>query len=112
MLRGEIWWADLEEARGSTLAYNRPVLIVQSDPFNRSRIETVIVVSIRSNLELAPAPGNVSLPRRASGLPKESVANVSQIETVNKSQLIKKVGRLAPAVMRQVEDGIRLILEL
>lgn len=77
--RGEIWWANLPEARGSEPAFQRPVLVIQADSFNRSRIQTVIVAVITSNLNIANAPGNVLLPMRASRLAKESVVNVSQI---------------------------------
>jgi len=79
MYRGEIWWANLSEPVGSEPGYRRPVLIIQDDTFNQSRINTVIVAVITSNVQLAEAPGNVSLPSQASGLPKDSVVNVSQI---------------------------------
>jgi mRNA interferase MazF len=112
MLRGEIWWADIPEGAGSAPAYRRPVLIIQADAFNRSRIATVIGVGLTSNLALADAPGNVSVSRAVSGLPKDSVVNVSQIITLDRSQLTKKVGRLPAGVMRSVEDGLRLAVDL
>ena len=90
MLRGEIWWAELPKPRRSEPGYRRPLLIVQSDDFNRSRISTVIVAVITSNLRLALAPGNVALSKKASGLPKKSVVNVSQIITIDKSLLKEK----------------------
>ena len=94
MRRGEIWWASFDEPRGSEPRYHRPVVIVQSDDFNRSRIQTVIAAVISSNLNLAWAPGNVLLRARNTGLPKDSVANVSQLITVDKDLLTEKVGQL------------------
>jgi mRNA interferase MazF len=88
------------------------LLIVQSDDFNRSRIRTVIAVVITSNLRLAEAPGNVLLSRKSSGLPKKSVANVSQLITVDKSFLTKKAGKLSPQILKDAEAGIRLVLSL
>jgi mRNA interferase MazF len=92
--RGEIWWASLPEPQGSEPGYRRPVVIIQSDRFNRSQINTVIAVTISSNLRLAQAPGNVLLPHRVSGLAKDSVANVSQVITVDKSFLSEFVNTL------------------
>jgi len=88
------------------------VLVVQSDDFNRSRISTVIALVITSNLRLAQAPGNVFLPEKLTGLPKDSVANVSQIVTVDRSFLTEKIGVLPPGVIEQVETGLRLVLRL
>ncbi|MCC6126927.1 MAG: type II toxin-antitoxin system PemK/MazF family toxin [Pirellulales bacterium] len=110
--RGEIWWATLSEPRGSQPGYSRPVLIVQSDDFNRSRIGTVIAVVITSNTRLAEAPGNVLLSKKSSGLPKESVANVSQLITLDKAFLAKKVRKLAKRELAAVEAGLQLILSL
>lgn len=112
MQRGEIWWATLPKPSASEPGYKRPLLIVQSDDFNRSKIRTVIAVIITSNLRLASAPGNVLLPRKSSGLPKESVANVSQLITANKSFLTEKVGNLPPDMLQAIEAGIRLVLSL
>ena len=112
MQRGEIWWATLPEPVGSEPGYRRPVLIVQSDDFNRSRIATVIAVVITSNLRLAQAPGNVWLPCKVTGLPKDSVANVSQVVTIDKSFLTERVGRLPANLLAQVEAGLRLVLSL
>ncbi len=89
--RGEIWWADLGEPVGSEPSLRRPVLIVQDDHYNRSRLATVIVLSITSNTRLSEMPGNISLTREESNLPKESVINVSQIVTIDKSWLEDKV---------------------
>jgi len=112
MLRGEIWWADIPTDAGSAPAYRRPMLIVQSDAFNRSRIGTVVAVSLTTNPALADAPGNITLSRKHSGLPRDSVVNVSQISTLDKSQLDTRVGRLPAAAMQQVEAGLRVVLEL
>lgn len=112
MDRGTVWWASLPDPVGSMPGYRRPVLVVQADSFNRSRIETVLVVILTSNLRLAAAPGNVLLPARVTGLPKDSVANVSQIITVDKSLLTEEVGQLSPKDMLRVEAGLRLVLAL
>lgn len=112
MQRGSIWWASLPDATGSMPGYRRPVLIVQSDSFNRSRINTVIAVVLTSNIKLATAPGNVLLPARATGLPKDSVANVSQIITVDKTLLTERAGQLASRELRQIDEGLRLVLSL
>ncbi len=112
MRRGEIWWASLEEPQGSGPGYRRPVLIVQSNEFNESAIRTSICVALTSNMRLADAPGNIRLTRRASGLPLESVVNVSQLITLDKQRLTKKVGRLPAEPLRDVEAGIRLVLAL
>ena len=112
MRRGEIWWADLPDPVGSEPGFKRPVLVVQEDSFNRSCIATIVVVAITSNVFLASAPGNVRLAKNSNGLKKESVVNVSQIATLDKSFLIEKVGRLAPTKVQEVEEGIRLVLGL
>src|SRR6266540_1757108 len=87
--RGQVWWADLAEPRGSEPGFRRPLLVVQDDAFNRSRLRTVVAVVLTSNLRLVEAPGNVLIPAKASGLPKDSVANVSQIITVDREFLIE-----------------------
>ncbi|MGH7700654.1 MAG: type II toxin-antitoxin system PemK/MazF family toxin [Gemmatimonadales bacterium] len=110
--RGEIWWADLAEPRGSEPGYRRPLLIVQADAFNRSRIATTIGVVVTSNLALVEAPGNVLLPKRASGLPKDSVANVSQVVTVDRATLTEPAGKLSGDLMAAVDRGLRLSLSL
>ena len=110
--RGTIWWADLGEPRGSEPGFRRPLLIVQADAFNRSRIQTVIAVVLSSNVRLLDAPGNVFVPAHLSGLPRDSVANVSQVVTVNRSDLQESAGRLDAATLRRVEGGLRLVLEL
>jgi mRNA interferase MazF len=110
--RGEIWWATLPEPVGAEPGYRRPVLIVQSNDFNRSRIATVIAVVITSNARLAQASGNVFLPQKLTGLPKDSVANISQIVTIDKNFLTEKVSTLPPNILEQVEKGLRLVLRL
>ena len=112
MNRGQIWWADLPDQIASEPGYKRPVIVIQTDEFNRSRINTVIVVAITSNIRLATAPGNVKLPKSKSGLNKESVANVSQILTIDKQFLVEKIGQLDNHTMREIDDGITLILGL
>ena len=112
MLRGEIWWAILPAPTASEPGYRRPLLIIQSDDFNRSRINTVIAVVLTSNLRLSQAPGNVTLSKKDTNLPKRSVVNVSQLITVDKSFLIEKVAKLTPQKIKEVEAGIRLVLSL
>lgn len=110
--RGQIWWASLRRPRGSEPGFRRPVLVVQSDEFNRSRINTVIVVPLTSNMRLASAPGNVALGRRETGLPKSSVANVSQVATVDKRTLTHRVRAVPKSRLDEVELGLRLVLSL
>jgi mRNA interferase MazF len=112
MLRGEIWWANLPAPTGSEPGYRRPVLIVSADSFNRSGIQTVVVVAITSNLKLAAAPGNVRLNRRQSGLARSSVVNLSQIVTMNKAWLASRIGQVPHSVFKEVEEGLRRVLDL
>ena len=112
MRRGEVWWAKLPSPAGSEPGYRRPVLVVQSDPFTRSEIKTVICASITSNLNLAAAPGNVRVAARSSGLPKPSVVNVSQVAALDKTFLQERVKKLDNQTMQQVDDGLRLVLDL
>src|SRR3984957_20146913 len=104
--RGGIWWADLPEPPRSEPGYRRPVLVVQADTFNRSRIQTAIVAAITSNVELAEAPGNVLLPARSAGLPPDSVVNVSQLLTLDRRFLTEHVGTLPPRLQRSVDEGV------
>jgi mRNA interferase MazF len=110
--RGEVWWADLGEPRGSEPGFRGPVLIVQADTFNRSRISTVLVVVLTTNLRLVDAPGNVLVSARTSGLPRDSVANVSQLVTLDRGYLDERVGRLSVRVMASVDAGLKLVLGL
>ncbi len=112
MKRGEIWWASLPDPVGSEPGYRRPVLVVQSDEFNRSGIRTVICAAITTNLNLAGAPGNVHLSTRASGLPKPSVVNVSQLISIDKTRLTERIKGVDTQSMLQVDDGLRLIMTL
>jgi len=110
--RGEIWWAALRSPRASEPGYRRPVLIIQADEFNASRIETVLAAIISSNLALADAPGNILVKATRSGLPRDSVVNVSQIVTINKSFLLERIGSLPGRQLAAVEQGLRLVLGL
>jgi mRNA interferase MazF len=110
--RGEIWWASLPEPTGSEPGYRRPVLVVQADEFNRSSIRTVICAPVTSNLNRASAPGNVYLSTRTSSLPKPSVVNVSQLISLDRSRLTDRVKGLDTQSMRQVDDGLRLVMNL
>ena len=110
--RGEIWWADLPEPRRSEPGYRRPVLVVQADAFNLSRIQTAIVATVTTNMDLAEAPGNVMLPARMSGLPRDSVVNVSQLLTLDRGFLTEHAGTLPPRLQRSVDEGLRVVLQL
>lgn len=106
MRRGEIWWASLPEPHGSGPGFRRPVVVVQSNPFNESRIQTAIVAVITSNLALATAPGNVRLSARQTQLAKDSVVNVSQIITVDRSLLTQRIGQVPTHRMADVDAGV------
>ena len=108
--QGEIWWADLGEPAGSAPGFRRPVIVVQGDPLNRSRVATVVCVPLTSNLRWADAPGNVRLSERATKLPKESVANVSQILTLDRSALTDRAGKLSRMKLQAVLGGIDVVL--
>jgi mRNA interferase MazF len=108
--QGEIWWADLPNPVGSGPGFRRPVIVVQGDPLNRSRLATVVCVPVTSDLKWADAPGNVSLPARLTGLPKDSVANVSQIVSVDKEFLTERVGKIPRAKLELLWSGIDVVL--
>jgi mRNA interferase MazF len=110
--RGEIHWADLGAASGSRPAKRRPILILQSDPYNASRLATVVAVVITSNTGLAAMPGSVFLPATATGLPRDSVVNVTAVVTLNKTDLTDRVGRMSLTLMNQVDRGLRRALGL
>jgi len=110
--RGQIWWVDLPEPIASEPGYSRPVVIVQSNIFNHSRISTVGAVVLTSNTRLAAAPGNVPLSAQRTGLSKDSVANVSQIITLNKQFLREKAGELDYKSLQLIDEGMRLVLAL
>jgi mRNA interferase MazF len=108
--QGDIWWADLDEPRGSEPGYRRPVVVVQGDAFNRSAIGTVVSVPLTSSLRWAEAPGNVRLSARSTGLPRDSVANVSQILALDKALLTERVGTLSRAKIELLLSGIDIVL--
>jgi mRNA interferase MazF len=108
--QGEIWWADLPEPSGSEPDWRRPILVVQCDAFNRSRLGTVLSVILTSNLRWAEAPGNVNLTARMTGLPQDSVANVSQVTSLDKNVLTDCVGRISRAKLNLVLNGINIVL--
>ncbi len=112
MRRGEIWWASLPEPTGSGPGFRRPLLIVSANSFNDSGISTVVAAVVTSNLRLADAPGNVRLPVKGTGLAKVSVANVSQIITVDKTFLTERIGKLNPRLLAEVDAGLRIVLSV
>jgi mRNA interferase MazF len=107
---GDVWWADLAEPIGSGPGYRRPVLVVQGESLNRSRIPTVVCVILTSNMQWADAPGNVNLLSEMTGLPKDSVANVSRIVTLDRGTLTERVGKLAHSKMDLILSGIDIVL--
>lgn len=109
--QGEIYWVDLAEPSGSAPGYRHPHLVIQNNVFNQSRINTVVVCVITSNLKRAAAPGNVLLDEGEGNLPKQSVVNVSQIFTVDKRDLQEKIGILSRKRVHEILDGIKLVLE-
>jgi mRNA interferase MazF len=108
--RGSVWWADLGEPDGSRPAKRRPVLVIQADPFNASRLATIVAAVITSNTGLAAMPGNVFLPAVAVGLPRDSVVNVTALVTLNKSDLGSQSGTVPDSLMREVNVGLRRVL--
>ena len=110
--RGEIWWADFGQPFGSEPGHRRPALVVQADAFNQSSIQTVLLIPLTKTLELASAPGNVLCRPHDTGLPRPSVVNVSQLAVADRRRLVEKAGTLPGRVMREVDEGMRLILGL
>jgi mRNA interferase MazF len=110
MGQSEIWWADLGDPLGSEAAFRRPVLVVQCDAVNVSRIGTVVCIPLTSNLKWGDAPGNVVLAARATGLPRDCVANVSLITALDKQQLTERIGKIARRQLQLVLAGIDIIL--
>ena len=108
--QGDVWWADLTDPRGSEPGFRRPVVVVQGASFNRSALRTVVAVTLTSNLHWADAPGNVRLTKRATGLPRDSVANVSQIVTLDRSSLTERVGTIPSAKLELILTGIDTVL--
>ena len=109
--QGEVWWAELPDPVGSGPGFRRPVVIVQGEAFNRSRIATVVCVPLTSNLRWAEAPGNVLLRARSTGLPGDSVANVSQIVTIDRALLAERVGKLSARQLHLILAGIDIVLD-
>lgn len=110
--RAELYWADLGTPSGSRPAKRRPVLVIQSDPYNASRLATVLTAAITSNTALAAMPGNVFLPAVATGLPRDSVVNVTALVTLNKADLSDRIGEVSPNIMQEVDRGLRRVLGL
>ena len=108
--QGDVWWAELPEPAGSGPGFRRPVVVIQGNSLNRSRIATVVCVPLTSNLVWADAPGNVVLPVKASGLAKDSVANASQIIAIDRAFLTERAGRLAPKQLAQILQGVDVVL--
>lgn len=109
--QGDIYWVDLGMSRGSEPAYRHPHVVIQNNIFNKSRINTVVVCALTSNIKRAQSPGNVLLKKGEGGLKKDSVANISQIITVDKSDLLEKIGTLPPLRVKQIIEGITLLIE-
>jgi len=109
--QGEVWWAELPEPEGSEPGFRRPVVVVQGDPLNRSKLATVVCVPLTSNLAWAEAPGNVTLPSRSTGLLKDSVASVSQVGALDSRVLTDHVGRVSSRQLEVVLDGIDVALD-
>ena len=107
--QGDIWWADLPDPTGSGPGFRRPVVVVQGDALNRSRIATVVCVPLTSNVKWAEAPGNVPLSPRLTGLPKDSVANVSQVVSLDRTLLTDRTGRLSRAMLGLVLSGLDVV---
>lgn len=108
--QGDVWWTDLPDPASSEPGHRRPVIVVQGDPLNRSRISTVVCVVVTSNLKWAKAPGNVRLSARESGLPRDAVVNVSQILTLDRLRLTDHVGRIGAARLDTILAGIDVVL--
>ena len=109
--QGDIFWIDLGEPVGSEPGFRRPHVVIQNNLFNQSRIRTVVMCVVTSNMRLASAPGNVRLERDEAGLSRESVVNVSQLYTVDKAELVERIGTLSRARIDQILDGVRLVIE-
>ena len=109
--QGDIFWIDLGEPVGSEPGFRRPHVVIQNNLFNQSRIRTVVMCVVTSNMRLASAPGNVRLERGEAGLSRESVVNVSQLYTIDKAELVERIGTLSRARIDQILDGVRLVIE-
>ena len=109
--QGDIFWVELEEPRGSEPGYKHPHVVVQNNLFNRSHVRTVVVCPLTSNIKRADAPGNVLVEKKEANLPKESVVNVSQVFTVDRTQLDEYIGTLSPTRIREIINGIKLVID-
>lgn len=109
--QGDIFWVDLEDPKGSEPGYRHPHVVIQNNVFNKSKINTVVVCALTSNLKRATAPGNIVLRKGEGNLPKDSVVNISQVVTLNKSDLVEKIGSLSPKRIQQIVGGIKLLVE-
>ena len=112
MEKGEIWWASLEEPRKSEPGYRRPVVIVSSNEFNKSKIQTIIVATLTSNVRLADAPGNFKISKKTSGLNRDSAVNISQLLTLDKTYLTEKIGKLNSKQNHLLNYGLQLVLNI
>ena len=108
--QGEVWWADIGDPTGSAPGFRRPIVVIQGDALNRSRISTVVCIPLTSNIKWANAPGNVLLKKEVTGLPQDSVANVSQIVALDRSQLTERVGKVAPRHLTAIGNGVDVVL--
>jgi mRNA interferase MazF len=109
--QGDIYWVELDEARGSEPAFRHPHVVIQNDAFNHSNINTVVVCVLTSNLKRAASPGNVMLKKSEGGLPKKSVVNITQVITVNKSDLKEKIGQLSKSRVKQIIEGLETLFK-
>jgi mRNA interferase MazF len=109
--QGDIYWLDLDEPKGSEPGYRHPFLVIQNDAFNKSKIGTVVVCALTSNLKLASAPGNVLLKKGEANLPKSSVVNISQVLTVDKSDLTEKIGQLSKKRVEEIISGFEFLIK-
>lgn len=107
-----MWWADLAQPRGSEPGFRRPILIIQADSFNRSRLRTVIAVALTTNMHLLDAPGNVLVQGAVVGLPRDSVANVTQVVTLDRDFLVERAGQAPRRLLSRIAAGLRLVLDL
>ena len=112
MIRGDIWWADFGIPFGSEPGFRRPVLIIQSDAFNKSQLNTIVVIPLTTNLNLEDAPGNMLIEKDQSGLSKDSVIVVSQIYAIDRHRLLEHVSTISKMVLTEVENGIKMVLEI
>ena len=110
MTRGELWWADFGIPFGSEPGYKRPVLIIQNDFFNRSKINTTIVIPLTTNLILADAPGNILITKNQSKLKKDSIITISQIEVIDRQRLIEKITKIDRTIIEKIENNIMFVL--